>query len=100
MVLFSSQVSLAETYPSTCDETAQAIIEGVGGCSGIDCGMFSNICEKCCVNNPVPVPIQTLIIYIFIAVVIIVSAIWQILKRRKKMNSVPQMPDQETPQHE
>ena len=100
VLLFSPSLSFAEVYPGTCDETAQAIIEGIGGCSGIDCGSFSNICDKCCINNSVPVSIQTLIVYVLIAVVIITLAIWQILKRRKKMNSASRLPDQETPQHE
>lgn len=48
VLLFSPSLSLAGTYPDTCDETAQAIIDGIGGCSEIDCGMFPNICDKCC----------------------------------------------------
>ena len=51
IVLFSSQVSLAETYPSTCDSMAQAILNATGGCSAIDCNTLSNICEKCCTQN-------------------------------------------------
>ena len=46
--VFSYQLSLAETYPTTCDLTAQAVISGLGGCAVIDCTAYSNICAKCC----------------------------------------------------
>src|SRR3989344_1824519 len=48
--VFSYQLSLAETYPATCDSTAQIIISGLGGCSAIGCPnpAYSNTCSKCC----------------------------------------------------
>lgn len=50
-LLFSSQVSFAETYPSTCDSLAQSILNATGGCSTIDCNTLSNICAKCCTQD-------------------------------------------------
>lgn len=46
--IFSSHSSLA-AYPTTCPTEAQGILSAVGGCSAIDCGIYSNICAKCCV---------------------------------------------------
>lgn len=50
-LIFSYQLSSAETYPATCDVTAQAVISGLGGCPAIDCNTYSNICAKCCTQT-------------------------------------------------
>lgn len=53
--VFSYQLSLAESYPTTCPTEAQGILKAVGGCSTIDCKTYSNICAKCCVVVAAPV---------------------------------------------
>ena len=57
--LFSSQLSLAETYPTSCPTEAQAVIKAVGGCSALDCKIYSNVCAKCCVKVVAPVKTTT-----------------------------------------
>ena len=56
---FSHQVSLAESYPTTCPTEAQAVLKAVGGCSAIDCKVYSNICAKCCVTAAAPAKTAT-----------------------------------------
>ncbi len=56
--IFSSNPSLAASYPATCPSVAQGILNAiVGGCSGIDRTTYSNIYDKCCVQAKVPAPV-------------------------------------------
>jgi len=52
-------LSLAQSYPTTCPIEAQGVLKAVGGCSSIDCKIYSNICTKCCVTVNVPVKTVT-----------------------------------------
>ncbi len=53
--IFSSNLSLAASYPATCPAVAQGILNAiVGGCSSIDRATYSNIYDKCCVVVAVP----------------------------------------------
>ncbi|GEM_PF-2523490 len=52
--IFSYQVSLAETYPATCDSIAQAVLIATGGCASIDSVAYSNIYASCCTQTTTP----------------------------------------------
>ncbi len=45
------QTQKTSVYPATCDETSKSVLAAVGGCSIVDCKLYSNICEACCPGN-------------------------------------------------
>jgi len=44
-------LAFAQSYPDTCPQEAQGVLNAVGGCEEVDCNQFSAICEKCCTQN-------------------------------------------------
>ena len=81
--VFSTNLSMAQSYPTSCPSEAQAIVKAVGGCSTIDRVAYSNIYDNCCMEA---VSNSNLIIYALLAIVAIGLATWQVLKRRKLIN--------------
>lgn len=79
--VFSTNLSLAQSYPSSCPVEAQAILSATSGCSGIDSAVYTNIYNNCCVKA---VSASTTIIYVIVLLLVVALAIWQIFKRRKK----------------
>ena len=58
--VFSANLSLAVSYPSTCPEVARGILNAiVGGCSSIDRAVYPSIYDKCCVKVVAPVKTST-----------------------------------------
>ena len=84
-VFFLPLVSLAQSYPTSCPETAQSILNAVGGCSIIDAETYSNIYAKCCVTVASN---SNLIIYLVVAVLVVALVIWLILTKRKNKISI------------
>ena len=85
--VFSTNLSMAQSYPASCPSEAQAIVKAVGGCSTIDRVAYSNIYDNCCVEAVSNSNSNSnLIVYALLAVVAIGLATWQVLKRRKLIN--------------
>lgn len=53
LFISSAKVSVA-SYPVSCPDVAQAIVDAVGGCSAVNCSQYEAICSKCCVETPAP----------------------------------------------
>ena len=79
-LVLSANLSLAQSYSSTCPTEAQAILSATGGCANIDSAVYSNIFANCCASSASNL---TLIIYVLVAVIVLALAIWQIFKRKK-----------------
>ena len=58
--LMSYRFVMADNFPATCPDVGKAIVTSVaGGCSAIDCNIYSNICIKCCTGVPAPLRVAT-----------------------------------------
>ena|SRR3989338_2442513 len=78
--IFSVNLSIAQSYPTSCPTEAQVILNATGGCAAIDSTVYANIYTNCCMKV---VSSLSMIIYVLVALVVLALAIWQIFKRRK-----------------
>ena len=96
-LILSTQISFAQTYPSTCPSEAIGVLNAVGGCAAVDCNRFPAICQKCCtvqetesqVATPQPTyvsyPTPSSNVFIIVGIVITILVIGFIFLRHKKL---------------